>query len=338
MARIRTIKPEFFRHAGLFDAETETGLPLRLAFAGLWTAADREGRFKWRPSELKLDALPFDNVDFSRVLDALTTRGFIVRYTSEGKDYGYIPSWRDHQHINHRESDSVLPDPNGQMSEIVDEADASLTRHPRVEHASATRHGRARGEGKGREGKGRERKDYCPKPAAPLPDQNLFDGGLDTPPAKNPPAKRGRNQYPEDFETFWREYPTDPGMSKIEAAKAWEKLPPDRRLAARQAIPKFRDWVQNQGPNYRVVHAVRYLTQGRFDGFTAPPQPQTGPPADRRIMTPLGTELARRLQYHGAAAFNPESNWLEWTDKGISDGCRLNYPPAPDGYQPEVDL
>jgi hypothetical protein len=70
LARIRTIKPEFFRHADLYEAEKETGLPLRLAFAGLWTAADREGRFKWRPRELKLDCLPHDDVDFSRVLDA----------------------------------------------------------------------------------------------------------------------------------------------------------------------------------------------------------------------------------------------------------------------------
>ena len=73
VARIRTIKPEFFRHAGLFDLEQETGLPLRVAFAGLWTAADREGRFAWKPRELKLDCLPFDLVDFSRVLDALST-------------------------------------------------------------------------------------------------------------------------------------------------------------------------------------------------------------------------------------------------------------------------
>jgi hypothetical protein len=68
MARIRTIKPEFFRHADLYEAEKETGLPLRLAFAGLWTAADREGRFKWRPRELKLDCLPHDEVDFHACL------------------------------------------------------------------------------------------------------------------------------------------------------------------------------------------------------------------------------------------------------------------------------
>jgi hypothetical protein len=110
MARIRTIKPEFFRHAALFDAEQETGLPLRVAFAGLWTVADREGRFNWRPRELKLDALPHDLVDFARVLTALETHGFIRRYEVEGHVYGVIPSWHDHQVINTREAKSVIPE------------------------------------------------------------------------------------------------------------------------------------------------------------------------------------------------------------------------------------
>jgi hypothetical protein len=30
MSRIRTIKPDFFTHEDLFDAEQESGLPLRL--------------------------------------------------------------------------------------------------------------------------------------------------------------------------------------------------------------------------------------------------------------------------------------------------------------------
>jgi hypothetical protein len=87
MGRIRTIKPEFFKHSGLFDGERETGLPLRLGFAGLWTCCDREGRFKWRPRELKLDALPYDECDFSLVLDALaslTYRWGIAKFFGEG--------------------------------------------------------------------------------------------------------------------------------------------------------------------------------------------------------------------------------------------------------------
>jgi len=111
MARIRTVKPEFFVHEALFDAEIECGLPLRLAFAGLWTQADREGRFRWRPRALKTGILPYDEVDFAGVLEALENYGFVRSYQADGKRYGHIPSWRRHQHINQREADSVIPAP-----------------------------------------------------------------------------------------------------------------------------------------------------------------------------------------------------------------------------------
>jgi hypothetical protein len=134
MARIRTVKPAFFRHRQLFLAERETGLPLRLAFEGLWTVADREGRFKWEPDEHKLDCLPYDDVDFSRVMDALATRGFIVKYRVGGRDYGVIPSFGEHQVINNREVASKLPPPP-ETSEITD----TTTRELPVDDASGTR-------------------------------------------------------------------------------------------------------------------------------------------------------------------------------------------------------
>ena len=111
MARIRTVKPELFTHADLFDAERETGLPLRLAYIGLWCQADRDGRFKWKPRSLELGVLPFDGLDFDAVLDALVTRGYLVRYASEGMDIGWVVSFTSHQNINNRESESTLPPP-----------------------------------------------------------------------------------------------------------------------------------------------------------------------------------------------------------------------------------
>lgn len=145
--RIRTIKPEFFLHEELAELE-----PIeRIAFIGLWCASDREGRFEWRPKRLKHQILPYDNVDFSRVLDALTTRGFVQQYASDGVNFGVIPSFTKHQVINNRERDSDLPDPIN--SEVV-------TRAPRVTDACPTRYDLAQAEGKGREGnmegKGRE--------------------------------------------------------------------------------------------------------------------------------------------------------------------------------------
>lgn len=143
--RIRTVKPEFFNHESLFDLEYESSLPIRLAFIGLWCAADRDGRFKWEPRRLGVQILPFDGIDFSRVLDALMTRGFIHKYGDDIGVYGVIPSFGKHQVINNRERDSELPDPLN-----CNDFDARLTRDTRVTHASKE-------EGKGSEGRGTER-------------------------------------------------------------------------------------------------------------------------------------------------------------------------------------
>ncbi|CAK1286415.1 Replication protein 15 [Burkholderia pseudomallei] len=151
MGRIRTVKPELFTHEDLFEAEQETGLPLRVAFIGLFTCADREGRFKWRPRTLKLAVLPHDAVDFSRVLDALVTRGFLVRYASEsGEEIGLIPTFTKHQVINNRETPSDLPAPPANL-DLTGISTRAPTRDPRVDDASDTR-----AQGKGKEGKGKE--------------------------------------------------------------------------------------------------------------------------------------------------------------------------------------
>lgn len=112
MARIRTIKPEFFRHEELYEGEVATGLPLRIAFAGLWTVADREGRFPWRPRALKLDCMPYDQCDFAAVMDALASRGFVQKYEVDGVLYGMVPGWLKHQVINQREAKSIIPEPS----------------------------------------------------------------------------------------------------------------------------------------------------------------------------------------------------------------------------------
>src|ERR1041385_7354226 len=110
MARIRTIKPELFTHEALYEAEQQSKLPLRLAFAGLFTCCDREGRFRWRPRQLKLNILPYDeNIDFESVLEALVINGFIVKYKINNQYYGCFPSWHKHQRVNNKESQSDLP-------------------------------------------------------------------------------------------------------------------------------------------------------------------------------------------------------------------------------------
>ena len=111
MARKRLLSPEYFTHDGLFETEQETQLPVRLSFAGLWTQADRNGVFAWKPLQLKLAILPFDLVDFALVLEALLNAGFIERYEVNGKPYGRIPTFERWQTFHMREKASYpLPD------------------------------------------------------------------------------------------------------------------------------------------------------------------------------------------------------------------------------------
>lgn len=134
MARIRTIKPEFFTSEDIVELEPMA----RLLYIALWCESDKEGRMTWKPKTFKMRYFPADSCDIESLCSSLVDRGLVVLY---GDNLAYIPSFKDHQHINPREKESVLPSP------IID---ASSTRHD----ASVTVDTRAgRKEGKERKGK-----------------------------------------------------------------------------------------------------------------------------------------------------------------------------------------
>lgn len=186
MARIRTVKPELFRHEGLYDLETELGIPVRLAWIGLFTIADREGRFKWRPRAIKAEVLPYDDVDFSRVLDALVTRGFLVKYENAGTEYGWIRTFGLHQVINNRERASECPAHDAPESKILEVTDF-LTSEPRVQDATLTPLENYSGEGKGKEGNGKERERKIAPPSREEDASSARAITPDLPKAKEPP-------------------------------------------------------------------------------------------------------------------------------------------------------
>lgn len=85
-------------------------------------------------------------------------------------------------------------------------------------------------------------------------------------------SKRSKNDYPTDFLEFWAGYPTDPNMSKREAFKAWKRITAEERSQAIAALPAFRAHCQ-EDPTYRPVHACRFLSQRRAEGFLDPSRP-----------------------------------------------------------------
>jgi hypothetical protein len=131
MARIRTIKPEFFTSEDIVEMP-----PLaRLLYIALWCEADKEGRLSWKPKTFKMRYLPADECNIEDIAAVLVDRKLLILY---GDGFAFIPSFKDHQHINPREKESVLPDPES-------------TRGGRVSDASVTRREEGRKEGKGKE-------------------------------------------------------------------------------------------------------------------------------------------------------------------------------------------
>lgn len=118
MARIRTIKPDFFKNEGM----AELPAMVRLLFIGLWTQSDREGRLEDRPKRLKAELFPYDNFDVDKSLTELQNGGFILRYKSDVKvsdpeqptkevAFIQIVNFKKHQQPNVKEQPSTIPAP-----------------------------------------------------------------------------------------------------------------------------------------------------------------------------------------------------------------------------------
>jgi len=107
--RARNLKPSFFHDAEL----VELGFDRRLLFAGLWCLADRSGRLRDRPKQIKVEIFPADNVEVDACLADLAGAGLITRYQAVGESYIQVRSFSRHQNPHHREPPSVIPAPDG---------------------------------------------------------------------------------------------------------------------------------------------------------------------------------------------------------------------------------
>jgi hypothetical protein len=150
MARIRTIKPEFFTDEKL----AELSYPARIAFQGLWTQADKEGRLEDRPKFLKVQILPYDNEDFDALLQTLADGDFIKRYEVDGKRYIEIVNFVKHQRITGKEAQEPSKFPSASRIEPK-QSPGNNGETPEKQLGDAGERQDAQ-ERKGREGKGKE--------------------------------------------------------------------------------------------------------------------------------------------------------------------------------------
>jgi hypothetical protein len=108
MARIRSIKPEFWTSEQVMECSTNA----RLLFIGLWNFCDDAGRMPLSPKRIKAQVFPSDDIvaeDVRRMIDELSANGLLRLYEVDGKEFLAVTGWH-HQKID-RPQKSQIPDP-----------------------------------------------------------------------------------------------------------------------------------------------------------------------------------------------------------------------------------
>lgn len=107
MARIRTIKPEFWTDEKIVELSAFA----RLLFIGIWNFCDDEGRMPYSPKRMKMQIFPSDDLDCQVLADELARTGQIIVYQVAGKWYLQVVNFDRHQKIDKRGKSKLPPPP-----------------------------------------------------------------------------------------------------------------------------------------------------------------------------------------------------------------------------------
>ncbi|SUD43785.1 DNA-binding protein [Pseudomonas fluorescens] len=135
MARIRTIKPEFWSSEQVMESR-----PLaRLLFIGLWNFCDDGGNHPLAPRTIKALVFPGDDITteaVSELLGELEGSGLTRSYTVDGKLYLHVNGWK-HQKIEKRTFKYPKPPQLIVEDNVDDEENGPIDQQEVVEQTSS---------------------------------------------------------------------------------------------------------------------------------------------------------------------------------------------------------
>ena len=108
MARIRTIKPDFWTD----EKVVEISAFARLLFIGLWNFADDDGRMQYSPKKIKMQIFPADSLDISELFGEIRGSSLIDVYVVDNIEYLEIRNFSKHQKIDKRTASKLPQNPN----------------------------------------------------------------------------------------------------------------------------------------------------------------------------------------------------------------------------------
>lgn len=225
MARIRTIKPDFFQSEDV----AELGYRARLTWIGLWTHVDDEGRCKDSARLIKGQLWPLEDdvtaADVESDLKELEGNGQIIRYEVDGDKFIQIRKWLKHQRIS-RPTPSRLPTPHGTLTEDSVSPHANSEDDERGVHESSAVEGEREVE-REREVEGGKRTAPHPIPADFTVTEDMHQWAALQAPAVS--IERETNEFVD----YWR----GTGKKKADWTRTWKN-----RISTKQTDMEARGW------------------------------------------------------------------------------------------------
>lgn len=114
MARIRTIKPEFWTDEKIVRLPFEA----RLLFIGIWNFADDDGFIRDEPDRIRLQIFPADaSVDVDGMLDLLFSAELLEKVSLKDGEYAFrVTGFKRHQSISHASQSRIAPEVTGKVT------------------------------------------------------------------------------------------------------------------------------------------------------------------------------------------------------------------------------
>lgn len=312
MARIRTIKPEYWSSEQIVECSRDA----RLLFIGLWNFANDFGVHKNSPKTIRSRVFPGDD-DITadvvrRLIDELVRNDLVGIFVGpDGAEYIHILTWDVHQRVDRPNTKNAVLPPK--------KASDYLPRSPKQRRMKSDLFDEhSLPEGKGKEGKGREEEG---KLAASAREDFDSSNAPDEPEPADPP-RAAKPPAAVDVPALGAEvlgivgYPLDSVMhfAPIGAWVAAGYTPDEIRTAAHaiaQRIPPgMRNplaWMSKAMPD--EVAVIRRAAAGQ----TSSPAASAHPPADC-----TGWRL-RFWKAHGSAAYE---SWIKPAAE-VRDGARV---------------
>lgn len=252
MARSRNIKPGFFKNEVLSSLDPYT----RLLFAGLWTIADREGRFEVRLEKIKAELFPHEQVKLEACMTQLWDKQFLTFYEAGGKHFGQVNNWTKHQSPHHKEVASEIP---ACKQEKVFEDQEDI--YAWLKHGSCMNQSRF------------NKNASCPTDSLNLIPDSLNPSDSSEPPASEPAVEHiplnDNSEFPITetlFAEFERTYPAVDVRQELREMRAWSIANPAKRKTKRGVLKFVNGWLakeQDRGGKHAAHRNEDSQTRGK---------------------------------------------------------------------------